>query len=88
MASLLTAAFVKDARSFIRTSGRPLLATPKQVAQTMCAKAYHLLEKIDFGPDRVPHLKFNIGAHPGDSSHWVDAKDELSCLCCRRASLT
>ena len=35
MGSLLTAAFVKDARSFIRTSGRPLLATPKQVAQTM-----------------------------------------------------
>ena len=33
--SLLTAAFVKDARSFIRTSGRPLLARPKQVAQTM-----------------------------------------------------
>jgi len=26
----------------------------------------------------VPHLQFNIGAHPGDSSHWVDAKDELS----------
>jgi hypothetical protein len=26
----------------------------------------------------VPHLEFNIGAHPGDSSFWVDAKDELS----------
>jgi len=26
----------------------------------------------------VPHLKFNIGAHHGDSSHWVGAKDELS----------
>jgi hypothetical protein len=157
--SLLTAAFVKDARSFIRTNGRPLLARPKQVAQIMywydsddqgylltlgewthepppapswrellvrdgiphqtkdeienvwldyaiwpedydrpvcerywwdrfdvkdgpCAKAYHLLEKIDFGPERVPgrvpHLEFNIGGHPGDSSHWVDAKDELS----------
>jgi hypothetical protein len=33
--SLLTAAFVKDARSFISTSGHPLLAQPKQVAQTM-----------------------------------------------------
>jgi hypothetical protein len=157
--SLLTAAFVKDARSFIRTNGRPLFATPKQVAQTMytyengdegylltlgewtdepppapswrellirdglahqtkdeienvwsvhaiwpedydqpvceqywqdrfdcedgpCAKAYHLLYKIDFGPKhvpgRVPHLEFNIGGHPGDSSFWVDAKDELS----------
>src|SRR5262245_6990086 len=33
--SLLTAAFIKDARSFIRTNGQPLLARPKQVAQTM-----------------------------------------------------
>ena len=33
--SLLTTAFVKDARSFIRTSGRPLLARPKQVLQTL-----------------------------------------------------
>ena len=157
--SLLTAAFVKEARSCIRTSGRPLLATPKQVAQTMywydsgdqgylltlgewtpdppaapswrellvsdgiphqtkdeienvwiehaiwpedydqpvcerywwdrfecedgsAAKAYRLLEKIDFGPARVParvpHLEFHEGAHPGDSSPWVNAKDELS----------
>ena len=157
--SLLTAAFVKEARSFIRTSGRPLLARPKQVAQTMywyedggeghlltlgewthepppapswrellvsdgiphqtkdeienvwlehaiwpenydqpvcerywwdrfecedgpAAKAYRLLEKIDFGPERVPgrvpHLEFHEGAHPGDSSPWVNAKDELS----------
>ena len=29
--SLLTTAFVKDARSFIRANGRPLLAPPKQV---------------------------------------------------------
>jgi len=35
LGSLLTAAFVKDARSFIRTNGQPLLARPKQVAQTM-----------------------------------------------------
>lgn len=33
--SLLTTAFVKDARSFIRTSGRPLLVPPKQVLQTL-----------------------------------------------------
>src|SRR5215472_16209259 len=33
--SLLTAAFVKDARSFIRTTGRPLLAPPKQALQTL-----------------------------------------------------
>ena len=131
LGSLLTAAFVKDARSFIRANGQPLLARPKQVAQTMysyphgdegylltlgeylsepppapswrellvrdgiahqskveiedvwgaygiwpedydrpvreefwwarfdckdgpCAKAYHLLDKIDFGPERAP----------------------------------
>ena len=33
--TLLTTAFVKDARSFIRTNGRPLLAPPKQVLQTL-----------------------------------------------------
>ena len=33
--SLLTTAFVKDARSFIRTNGRPLLAPPTQVLQTL-----------------------------------------------------
>jgi len=33
--SLLTAAFVSDARSFIRRNGRPLLASPPQVAQTL-----------------------------------------------------
>ena len=25
-----------------------------------------------------PHLEFHEGAHPGDSSYWVNAKDELS----------
>ena len=159
LGSLLTAAFVKDASSFIRANGQPLLARPKQVAQTMywyphgdegylltlgeymdepppapswrellvrdgvahqskdeiedvwgtygiwpedydrpvceefwwarfgskegpCAKAYHLLDKIDFGPERVPgrlpHLDFYMGGHPGDNSHWVEAKDDLS----------
>jgi hypothetical protein len=33
--SLLTTAFVKDARSFIRTTGRPLLAPPRQALQTL-----------------------------------------------------
>jgi hypothetical protein len=33
--SLLTAAFVKDARSFIRTTVRPLLAPPTQASQTL-----------------------------------------------------
>ena len=46
------------------------------------ARAYHLLEKIDFGPDRgsgrEPLLEFNIGSHPGDSTHYVNAKDMLS----------
>ena len=45
-------------------------------------KAYRLLEEIDFGPERVPgrapHLEFHEGAHPGDSSRWVNAKDKLS----------
>ena len=33
--SLLTTAFVSDARSFIRRTSQPLLASPAQVAQTM-----------------------------------------------------
>src|SRR5262245_6508914 len=157
--SLLTTAFVADARSVIRTTGRPLLTPPKQVARTLfwydsaedgylltlgewtnepppaptwreffisegiphksegeieevwskhmiwperydeavcerywqdrfdiedgpCAKARHLLRKIDLGPDRTsgrgPVLEFHEGAHPGDSSFWVNAKDKLS----------
>ena len=157
--SLLTTAFVADARSFIRTNGRPLLARPQQVLQTLywyengddrylltlgewtneappaptwreffisegiphhieadieqiwsehgvwpehydetlcerywqsryeiedspSAKAHRLLRDIDLGPDRAtargPVLEFHEGAHPGDSSYWVNAKDELS----------
>ena len=33
--ALLTTAFVADARSFIRANGRPLLARPTQIAQTL-----------------------------------------------------
>ena len=30
-------------------------------------------------PGRVPHLEFYEGAsHPGDTSRWVNAKDQLS----------
>ena len=158
--SLLTAAFVKDARSFIRTTGRPLLAPPAQALQTLywydgvgdegyllslgewradpppaptwraffigegiphqtedeierlcyehdiepkdfdapvtdwywaqhfewvgspSAKAHRLLLNIDFGPylqtGRAPQLEFFEGERPGDSSSWVNAKDELS----------
>ena len=159
--SLLTAAFVTDARSFIRRNTRPLLASPDQVAETLhwyhndeedtyhlslgpwtgmppptptwreffvsesiahqreadaerilsqhligpedydqtmsrrywsdlfdtknspSARAYHLLRKINVGPDRKsghgPLLEFHEGdAHPGDNSLWVDAKDQLS----------
>jgi hypothetical protein len=36
---LLTAAFVTDARSFIRRNSRPLLASPAQVAETL--HSYH-----------------------------------------------
>ena len=46
------------------------------------ARAYHLLEKIDLGPardsGRGPLLEFNVGSHPGDSTHYVNAKDMLS----------
>jgi len=38
--------------------------------------------KIDLGPDRNsgsgPLLEFNVGSHPGDSTHYVNAKDMLS----------
>jgi len=46
------------------------------------ARAYHLLQKIDLGPERGsergPLLEFNIGSHPSDSTHYVNAKDMLS----------
>ena len=46
------------------------------------ARAYHLLQRIDLGPERGsergPLLEFNIGSHPGDSTHYVNAKDMLS----------
>jgi hypothetical protein len=46
------------------------------------ARAYHLLQKIDLGPERGsergPLLEFNIGSRPGDSTHYVNAKDMLS----------
>jgi hypothetical protein len=46
------------------------------------ARAYHLLQKIDLGPERGsergPLLEFNIGSHPRDSTHYVNAKDMLS----------
>jgi len=45
------------------------------------ARAYHLLNKIDLGPDRNsgrgPLLEFNVGCHPGDSTHYVNAKDKI-----------
>ena len=154
--AVLTTAFVKDARSFIRQTNQPLLASPLAVVETMywheipdkgfqltlgpwsfappppkwreffvsegiphrtekeiekicsciepsdfdkpvqrrywedwfditggpLARAYHLLEKIDLGPDsnsgRGPLLEFNMGSHPGDSTHFVNATDMLS----------
>jgi hypothetical protein len=46
------------------------------------ARAYHLLQRIDLGPERDsgrgPLLEFNVGSHPGDSTHYVNAKDMLS----------
>jgi hypothetical protein len=34
--SLLTTAFVSDARAFIRRTGEPLLVSPPQITQTIC----------------------------------------------------
>ncbi|MFG3593795.1 hypothetical protein [Bradyrhizobium sp. RDI18] len=46
------------------------------------ARAYHLLKTIDLGPERAsgrgPLLEFNVGSHPGDNTHYVNAKDMLS----------
>ena len=46
------------------------------------ARAYHLLQRIDLGPKRDsgrgPLLEFNVGSHPGDNTHYVNAKDMLS----------
>jgi hypothetical protein len=46
------------------------------------AGAYHLLQRIDLGPSRDagrgPLLEFNVGSHPGHSTHYVNAKDLLS----------
>ena len=156
---LLTAAFTKDARSFIRKTGEPLLAQPAEVAETMywydggeqgyiltigpwefcpppptwreffvgervahetepeihaiwerhgigpedydgpvgewywetrfdleagpCARAYHLLNKLDLGPKLrgggdEPHLVFRKGDLGNDDSRWVDARDKLT----------
>jgi hypothetical protein len=44
--SLLTTAFVKDARSFIGASGRPLLVPPKQVLQTLSWRNFFIEEGI------------------------------------------
>jgi hypothetical protein len=156
--AVLTAAFVKDARSFIDRTNQPLLVPSSQVVETMywheipdegyqltlgpwsfapppptwrkffvsegishrtdraiekicsshciepgdfdkpvqrrywedwfdttggpLAKAYHLLQGIDLGPESDsgcgPLLEFNVGSHPGDSTHFVNAKDMLS----------
>ena len=156
--AVLTAAFVKDAHSFIDRTNQPLLVPPSQVVETMywheipdegyqltlgpwsfapapptwrkffvsegiphrtdaeiekvcsshliepadfdkpvqrrywedwfditggpLARAYHLLQRIDLGPERDsgggPLLEFNVGSHPGDNTHYVNAKDMLS----------
>ena len=53
-----------------------------EVEGSPLARAYHLLHKIDLGPERSsgrgPILDFNIGSHPGDSTHYVNARDMLS----------
>jgi hypothetical protein len=157
--SLLTAAFVSDARAVASKIGKPLLAPPPQAAQTMywydggeqgfmltigawefcpppptwreffasegiahdtdaaarrafekfgferqdcgdevdgwfwetrfdletgpCARAYHLLRKLDLGPavrrgSDDPRLIFYKGDVSDDDSRWVNARDELA----------
>ena len=53
-----------------------------EIEDSPCAKAHRLLRKIDVGPDRKstrgPLLEFHQGSHPGHSSYWVSAKDQLS----------
>jgi hypothetical protein len=55
------------------------------------AMPYHLLQKIDLGPERNsgrgPFLEFNEGSHPGDNTHYVNAKDLLSLLQARLIDL-
>jgi hypothetical protein len=45
-------------------------------------RAYHLLKRIDLGPERElrrgPLLEFDVGSHPGDNTHYVNAKHMLS----------
>jgi hypothetical protein len=56
--SMLTTAFVSDARSFIRRTSRPLLASPSQVAQTLhwydSAEAGYLLSLGEWTIDPPP----------------------------------
>jgi hypothetical protein len=45
------------------------------------AGAYHLLTNIDLGPEGLRArliLEIQRGSHPGDSTHYVNAKDMLS----------
>ena len=55
---MLTTAFVSDARSFIRRTSRPLLASPSQVAQTLhwydSAEAGYLLSLGEWTIDPPP----------------------------------
>jgi hypothetical protein len=42
-------------------------------------KAYHLLQRIDLAlRATLALLEFNVGSHPGDSTHYVNPKDQLS----------
>ena len=56
--SMLTTAFVSDARSFIRRTSRPLLASPSHVAQTLhcydSAEAGYLLSLGEWTIDPPP----------------------------------
>jgi hypothetical protein len=62
--SLLTAAFAKDARSFVRRNSRPLLASPAQIVQTL-----HFYPSAELA---------SVGevAQPG----WFGCADDQGCL--------
>ena len=56
-AGLLTAAFVKDARSFVRRTGTPLLAPPSRTAHTLYWRE-----------DGIDELFLGLDGPPEDSS--------------------
>jgi hypothetical protein len=82
--SLLTAAFVSDARSFIRRTGRPLLAPPAQALQTLywydgVGDDGYLLSLGEFRMDPPPAPTWRTFFISEGIPHQTD--DEIERLC-------